>query len=81
MLFSKQTKPFYYLILIIFIIFCDSCQNSLQCIADYRECDGIEDCEDKTDEDPNICGLLLMFLKVKNFNNVNVFFFLLFARS
>ena len=31
-----------------------------KCIPKYKFCDGFPDCKHGTDEDPNICGLLLL---------------------
>ena len=34
------------------------CDTSPQCLQIFSVCDGINDCEDASDEEPNMCGRL-----------------------
>lgn len=31
------------------------CETSLECIPDYKECDGVPDCDDESDENSEKC--------------------------
>jgi len=33
-----------------------------KCIPKYKFCDGVADCKHGTDEDPNICGMIYIYL-------------------
>ena len=31
------------------------CDNGYQCVLDFKTCDGVADCADSSDEDPDLC--------------------------